>query len=270
MKVRSFDGTLINYEVYGDGIPIILVMGMGGSLYDWPPYLVDFLSKTHKVIIFDNRGAGLSDKPDFPYTMEMYTKDIISIMDATSLKKAHLFGISMGGSIVMDFSFRHEDRLISAGFGCSTFGGKYCVPANREKIEELLDMSSKSEEEIFRIKCETLFTREFIEKNQKLLREWFLRIKPYMPPEFAVKNQFHSLFTLKGAYYKLAELSVPAICVTGKQDKIVPYKNSELICKRVKRCKLIIYEDAGHGFVWEKMEQFASDYLAFILEVENG
>ncbi|GAG71998.1 unnamed protein product, partial [marine sediment metagenome] len=84
------------YEIIGEGYPVILVHGFGGNRTEWfvqvPP-----LSEKFKVIIFDNRGSGKSDRPNIPYTMEMFADDIAGLLDYLNIDKAHIIGVSLGG-----------------------------------------------------------------------------------------------------------------------------------------------------------------------------
>src|SRR5258708_1886337 len=96
------DGTLdskgvkIHFRILGQGEPVVLIHGFGGSLESWND-LAAKLAKTHFVVSLDCRGHGKSDKPHDPkaYGAEM-TEDVIRLMDQLRIKKAHIMGYSMG------------------------------------------------------------------------------------------------------------------------------------------------------------------------------
>jgi Predicted hydrolases or acyltransferases (alpha/beta hydrolase superfamily) len=89
----------LNYEIQGEGKPLVLISGLGYPLWQWHK-MVPFLAKQFQVITFDNRGVGQSDKPAGPYTAQMLAADTIGLLDALGIVKAIVMGHSMGGSSV--------------------------------------------------------------------------------------------------------------------------------------------------------------------------
>ena len=70
----------IYYEIHGKGFPFFLIRGLSSDVYRWPPDFISELSKNYKIILFDNRGAGRTDKPDIEYSMEMMAADTTGLM----------------------------------------------------------------------------------------------------------------------------------------------------------------------------------------------
>ena len=98
MNFADVNGIKICYEIHGDGYPVILVHGFGSKKEAWVAQTSP-LAEYFKVITFDNRGAGKSDRPDGPYTMEIYADDIRGLMDFLKIEKAHVLGWSLGGML---------------------------------------------------------------------------------------------------------------------------------------------------------------------------
>ena len=117
---QSNNGVRIHYEVVGRGEPVILVHGWAADASMWSALSTD-LSRDHQVITMDCRGHGQSDKPhdSAAYGDEM-VKDVVRLMDALKLKKAHIIGYSMGGSIVAKMLTEYPDRFLTAVLGGST------------------------------------------------------------------------------------------------------------------------------------------------------
>jgi pimeloyl-ACP methyl ester carboxylesterase len=118
-KGPHFDsnGVSINYFEEGRGTPVILVHGLGvNAQSNWVvPGIFHTLAQHYRVIAFDLRGHGLSDKPTDPkaYGAEM-AEDIVRLMDNLHIQKAHVIGYSLGGFIVIKLLATHPDRLLSA------------------------------------------------------------------------------------------------------------------------------------------------------------
>ncbi len=114
------NGVKIHYMVQGDGEPIILIHGYtANAQMNWSlPGVIDLLSKNYKVIALDNRGHGLSDKPEQPeeYGIKM-VEDAVGLLDHLKIERAHVVGYSMGGMITMKLLSTHPERVISAIVG---------------------------------------------------------------------------------------------------------------------------------------------------------
>lgn len=84
-KIKAND-IEINYELYGEGEPLVLIMGLGLDMQGWMPQILVF-SKEYKVLAFDNRGVGKSEKPDEPYKTGIMAEDTVGLMGVLNIKK---------------------------------------------------------------------------------------------------------------------------------------------------------------------------------------
>lgn len=113
----------IGFKVIGEGEPLLLLMGLGGTMENWPQTIIDMLSYEYQVILMDNRGMGYSTDTDKPFTYEMLSEDVIAFMDAIQLEKAHMLGYSMG-TVFIQYMFMHYperiDRAILNATGIDT------------------------------------------------------------------------------------------------------------------------------------------------------
>ena len=100
------------YEIHGEGEPLVLIVGLGTDLSEWDG-IIGWLAKKYRVFAFDNRGAGRTDKPDLPYSLEMMADDTEGLMNALAIEQAHILGISMGGRIALAFVLQHPQRVKS-------------------------------------------------------------------------------------------------------------------------------------------------------------
>jgi pimeloyl-ACP methyl ester carboxylesterase len=104
------DDIEVYYEINGDGPPLVFVGGLGVDLTVFAPF-TEQLAHSFRVITFDNRGAGRTDKPDVPYSIQMMAEDTVGLMDALEIPRAHLVGVSMGGRIAMELAAHHPSRV---------------------------------------------------------------------------------------------------------------------------------------------------------------
>src|SRR5438128_12669584 len=96
------EGTRIRYVETGHGIAVVLLHGLGASLYAWRKNLAPIAAAGFRVIAFDNRGFGLSDKPPAPYDNAAYAQLAVALMDSLEIPAAVLVGHSMGGAIAAE------------------------------------------------------------------------------------------------------------------------------------------------------------------------
>jgi pimeloyl-ACP methyl ester carboxylesterase len=135
-KYFDSNGVSIHYIDQGAGVPIVLVHGRGSSLQSWIANgVLPNLAKDYRVIAFDLRGHGLSDKPHMQqqYGKEM-ALDIVRLMDHLGIPKAHIIGYSLGANIVAQLLILHPERFITATLGGSA--GRFRWTTNDDVIME--------------------------------------------------------------------------------------------------------------------------------------
>ncbi|HSU91473.1 MAG TPA: alpha/beta hydrolase, partial [Sporolactobacillaceae bacterium] len=157
----------LNYDLHGKGEPLLMIMGLGASSAAWDPELVEDLARTFRVITFDNRGTGQSDKPDAPYSIEMFADDAAGLLKKLEVPRAHIFGVSMGGMIAQEFALRHPNQTATLTLGCTTAGGTHSVPPPPESLKILTaPREGVSPEEVIRRGWPLGYTAKYIAENR--------------------------------------------------------------------------------------------------------
>ena len=105
------NGTRIRYLDTGHGPPVVFLHGLGASMYAWRKNLAAVAAAGFRVIAFDNRGFGLSDKPPAPYDNAAYARLAVALMDSLGLSDAVLVGHSMGGAIAAEIAIEYPPRV---------------------------------------------------------------------------------------------------------------------------------------------------------------
>ncbi len=98
------------YEEHGHGQPLVFIHGLGSSTKDWESQVPEF-SKSYRVITFDLRGHGQSDKPAGPYQIPMLAADLAGLFQALSIPSAHLVGLSLGGAVAFQFAIDYPAKV---------------------------------------------------------------------------------------------------------------------------------------------------------------
>jgi 3-oxoadipate enol-lactonase len=110
MPSADSHGVSIHYELAGTGDSLVLIGGLGVHTGEYRP-LIDALAQHHRVLAADNRGAGLSDKPDVPYSYAMMAADTLAAMDDAHVDIADIVGFSMGVRIALELCLANPERV---------------------------------------------------------------------------------------------------------------------------------------------------------------
>ncbi len=262
-QLKSADVNL-NYDSYGSGEPVLMIMGLGASSAAWGPELIQELAKSLRVITFDNRGTGLSDKPDKPYSIEMFADDAAAVLGGLKIPRAHILGVSMGGMIAQEFGLRHAARTATLTLGCTTAGGEHSVPPPPESLKVLTaPRVGVAPEEIIRRGWPLSYTPDYIRSHRAELEARIPALLENPTPPFAFQRQLEATYTLK-TWDRLPQIKSPTLVVTGAQDVLIPARNSELLASRIPGSKLHLIPNAGHAFFTEGRDEFLRVFVPFV------
>ncbi len=121
--VAENGGTWISWRAYGEGEPVLMIMGFMGSARAWFR-LLPHVAEHHRAIVFDNRGTGDSDRPRGFFTMDDLVGDALAVLRSAGEESAHVVGVSMGGMIAQHLALDHPERVRSLTLCCTHPGGR--------------------------------------------------------------------------------------------------------------------------------------------------
>ena len=239
----------LNYDTYGDGEPLLLIMGFGMAGAGWIPSLPFFSG--FKCIYFDNRGTGLSDKPEGIYTVEQMADDASNLLRALGIDKAKVFGVSMGGMIAQELTLRHPDQVNKVVLGCTMAGGPTAKMASPEILERLMTANKimgTDPDKALDLLLPAIMPPEFVAEHPEIKPMMLAGAKmiPPTPPEtadraFAGIQQFNS-------YDRLSQVKCPVLITHGDKDVLVLPENANIIKSKIPQAEMYIIPGAGHAF----------------------
>jgi 3-oxoadipate enol-lactonase len=239
----------INYESYGQGEPLLLIMGFGLPGIAWLPML-PFLSG-FRCIYFDNRGTGNSDKPATPYTIAGMADDASNLLTALEIEKAKVYGISMGGMIAQELVLRHPEQVEKVVLGCTMAGGSAAVRASDEvyqKMGEAFATLGGNPELALDKMMPLLFPSEFIAQHPELKSMLLAGFKMAPPTPLESIERTTAAIADFDAYDRLAQIKCPVMIVHGEKDVLVPPENTSLIKSRIRNAEVFMIPNAGHSY----------------------
>jgi 3-oxoadipate enol-lactonase len=256
------NGINIYYEIHGEGEPLVLIAGYGSNSKSWFCQ-TPVLSREYRVIVFDNRGAGQSDKPDYPYTMKMMADDVAGLVDAINVNTAHICGVSMGGAIAQEFAICYPEKVISLILGCTSCGGTNGKEIDPAIMAKLLSMGQLTPEESAKALLPISFNEEFIESHKNIMEELIKERFEYPTPVHGYARQAQAVSGYD-TYDRLNQIKAPTLVIAGSDDKVSPIENSRLLASRIPNAELVILKNMKHGFNVEAAEKTNSVILDFL------
>ena len=271
VKYAQVGDVKLAYYIRGEGQPLLMINGFLSTMSLWDPALLAELSKNHQLIVFDNRGVGLStDTAENNTTMEQMADDAAGLVKKLGFKKVNILGWSMGARIAQQFLIRHPDVINKAVLAAANPGGSYQIPAS-EDVESKLNNPNIPEME----KLGLVFTDNAAGKlaaTEVLGRIKLAVENGALPNDFKVSKettvrQDRARTTLwssnQSNFENLKNIKTPVLITDGRYDVIDIPKNSQLIASQIPYSWLAYY-DGGHAFLFQQYGRFAETVNAFL------
>ena len=257
-KIQS-NGINLYYEICGEGQPLLFIHGLGSSTRDWEFQVQEF-SKLYKVITFDLRGHGQSDKPAGPYKMSMFAADTVGLLKALGIENPHIVGLSLGGGVAfqmaVDASLPIKSLVIvnsTPELLIRTLKDRLMV-WQRIAIVNLLGMRKMGE---------VLSKRLFIKPEQEGIRQVFA-------DRWAKNDQrayLNSMRALVGwsVSARIGSISCPTLIISADQD-YSPISVKEAYTAQIPGAQLAVIPDSRHATPVEHPQEFNQVLQNFLAE----
>jgi pimeloyl-ACP methyl ester carboxylesterase len=269
-----------------DRPPLLLVMGANASGVAWPDTLVARLAVRHRVIRYDHRDTGRSTQTfaAHPYAIRDLADDALAVLDALGIDRAHIVGMSMGGTLVQLLLADHPERLRSATvFTTSALGAGLADPEKTGPPlpgpdPRLLAMWAEMGEE-----------REPAAELDWRVAHWRLLngdVLPFDPAEFRALEErviahsgtaeasfAHALADQGGldrAAAALAAVAVPTLVVEAPEDPVNPPPHAQYLADTIGRARLVTIPGMGHALPAAVVPRLAEEILAHTAAADAG
>lgn len=280
-SVRLKNGVRLHYEDYGDPThpAVILIMGLGAQMTVWPdPFYYGLAQKGLRVIRFDNRDVGLSSHFDqcgnpnllkiwltkpfnkgalAPYTLDEMACDVVGLMKALKIKKAHIIGASMGGMIGQIVAAKHKKKVLSL---TSIMSSSYNIPLSKQGLKVLFTLAKHQPKNVckdafidYTVKLNQLIgSPNFPQNEQALYQQAKQNVERSLNPN-GIKRQLAAIAASQNRKHLLAAIKVPTLVIHGEHDPVIPVKAGYQTAQAIKRSKLKSINGMGHDFPPELM-----------------
>jgi pimeloyl-ACP methyl ester carboxylesterase len=259
----TVDGTTLRYIDEGRGTPVVLLHGLGASMYSWRKNIAPVVAAGYRVIAFDNRGFGFSDKPATGYDNASYARLTLALLDSLHLPDAVLIGHSMGGAIAAEVAIAHPERVRglvligSAGLGA------------REPL-------------LFRVGRWPLVGPALFAFRSRGFTERFLKATYADPRKVsdADVDQYYApvaepgygralravlrRFRFDGLAGRLDRITVPTLVLWGEADRLIPITLGRALAAGIPRAAFLSVPGAGHSVQEEAPDEVNRLVIRFL------
>lgn len=283
-SVEVSNGITIEYDIRGEGEPILFVMGLGGQLIDWPEEFVDlFVARGYQVIRFDNRDAGLSSQADWEppttrksmmsmlsrrplrgvgYTVEDMAVDAAQLLGALNIDSAHVVGISMGGMIAQAMAVNHPNKVrslcsIASKPGDRRSGGiaLSLIRQFRKRPEPTIENAVDESVRMFRAISGDHFDAERHRLNATAAVQ-----RSFTPAGTA--RQAAAIGASPDRTKRLAQATVPTLVVHGMKDPLVKPSGGMATARAIPSSRLLMLPDTGHDLPRPRWQELCDAIVA--------
>ena len=259
----TVDGTALRYIDEGRGPPVVFLHGLGASMYAWRKNLAPVAAAGYRVIAFDNRGFGFSDKPATGYDNASYARLTVALLDSLHLPDAVLIGHSMGGAIAAEVAIAHPERvrglvlISSAGLGARQpplfHVGRWPVVGpllfafrGRGLTERLLEATYADPSKVADADVDQYYA-------------------PVAEPEYgrslrAVLREFR----FDGLAGRLDHIAAPTLVLWGEADRLIPIALGRALAAGIPRAAFLSVPRAGHAVQEEAPEEVNRLLIRFL------
>jgi pimeloyl-ACP methyl ester carboxylesterase len=263
MPVVQANGIDINYEVQGEGDPLVLIPYLAADQACYAFQVAEY-AKHFACYSVDLRGAGLSGKPDGVYTTELFADDIAGFMDAVGIDSAHVSGLSLGAATGMWVAAKYPERVRSLSLHSAWPATDPFLRAVVETWQIIANALADVSEMIIQGVFPWGFTPELYAARPDYIQSLadFVRSRP-MPPVDALIRQSGAVLA-HDATAVLGSIQAPTLITFGRHDQVTSTRFAEPLTTAIPDTELIVFEDCAHAPIYENVEDFNQRTLAFL------
>ena len=285
-SVEVSNGITIEYDIRGEGEPILLIMGLGGQLIDWSEEFVDlFVTRGYQVIRFDNRDAGLSSQADWEppstrksmlsmlsrrplrdvgYTVEDMAVDAAQLLGVLNIDSAHVVGISMGGMIAQAMAVNHPNKVrslcsIASKPGDRRSGGiaLSLIRQFRKRPEPTPENAVDESVRMFRA-----ISGDHFDANRHRLNATASVQRSFTPKGTA--RQAAAIGASPDRTARLTNITVPSLVIHGMKDPLVKRSGGIATAEAIPSSRLLMLPDMGHDLPLPRWQELCDAIVANI------
>jgi 3-oxoadipate enol-lactonase len=260
MSKVKVNGVELFYEFHGpvDGELLILNNGVFMNTASWAFQLPD-LSRRYRVLTYDMRGQGQSEHPASDYSLELHGEDLVALMDALGLEKAHMVGTSYGGELNLVMGIRYPERCQSLTIVASVSHSDPLLVAIIERWRIAAKLGNGPQ--FFRLIYADTYSEAFLVGRPDLIP---MAEQRYALLDLPAAVRLIESFQRFDVTRDLGKIQAPTCIASAELDVLKPRKYGEIMHKAIAGSELHVIPGAGHVVVLERAAEVNTIILGFL------
>jgi 3-oxoadipate enol-lactonase len=238
------------YESAGHGPAVLLILGQGMSI-EAGHRTIERLASGFRVIAFDNRDVGRSDRTPLPYLAWQMAGDAIAVLNAVRVPRAHVYGVSLGGMVAQELALRYPSRVCRLVLGATSPGGPRAIPQDPTVLTFFTRVGAMGPEEAEWAAVPYSYgERTRREHGQRIAEDIAHRLRRPTDP-LAYLHQV-AVAASHNTYGRLGDITAPTLVVHGDQDRLQSPKNARVLAEGIPHATLTLWPEAGHLYTTDE------------------
>lgn len=263
----SVNDFLFSYDDFGEGnIPIIFLHGFPFDKTMWR-FQLDFFKNTHRIIALDIRGFGKSIDETLALSIDLFSEDLILLMDQLSIKKAIVCGLSMGGYIALNAIKRFPDRF-EALVLCDTQCNADSPEVKKKRYNTIDDINMSGTITFSDNFIKNVFYKDSLENQKELVQQ--LKSVVLANSKNIITQGLTALAERTETCSTLNNITIPTLIICGREDTVTPLTQSEFMHAAIRGSKLQVIDRAGHVSNLEQPLEFNRHLFSFLTDIGLG
>jgi GrpB-like predicted nucleotidyltransferase (UPF0157 family) len=253
------NGTRLYYEVKGEGEPLVLLHSGYTDMRLWDDQF-DAFSKYFKVVRYDIRGFGNSDRPGEKFS---HYEDLKALLDYLNIEKANFIGVSMGGSIVIEFALEHPDYVNSLILSGASLNGFNITVDEASKVRSELGMSIVTRDKDFDSSVDLMLKDPMWKQSNPIAHEHLKDMFMDTSLEWILGDIIQQ--ANPPAAQRLSEINKKTLIIVGTEDSLPILEIAGFLQANITGAEKVFINSTGHLPNLDKPEEFNKHVLDFLL-----
>ena len=275
MPIAKVNGINVAYTEKGRGHALVLIMGLGANKESWFMN-IPTLSKRYRVIAFDSRGVGATDRSGEFYTMGSMAEDTVGLLDALNIERAHVIGVSLGSMIAQEVAIRFPQRVSKLVLAATTPGmsdatNKDMWDKKNAEMNRSIDLGENFNERIM----SDSDSFDVVKIMVRITANAFNRIVFKIPMVLGARYYFNKVgpsgvldqlraVSQHNTIDRLDQIKAPTLVMAGTDDKVVPIEFSRIVAGHIPGARFIEFDGGSHSFFMERSKRFNREVIEFL------
>lgn len=261
-KIQLSDLTM-NYDQQGSGEPLILIpyLAVDHACY---AFQVSEYAKYFTCISVDLRGTGETDKPEGPYSIELFADDIAAFLQAMGISQAHVSGLSLGAATAMWLASKYPDKVKSLSLHSAWTKTDRFLTTVVEGWQIMAKALGSVPEMVIRGIFPWCFTPELYATKPEYIESLsgFVRSRPAQPLDAFIEQS--NAVIAHDAEAQLGNIKAPTQITFGSHDLLTSTRFADRMKNSIRNSEILIFEECSHAMIYENVEDFNTKTLAFL------